>query len=55
MAMGSSQMREQAELKWNGKKYAGTYKPSMSGTWDVAVEASRNKTLLLSMPATAVK
>lgn len=52
MTMGGKQSREETMLKWNGKEYTGSHKPSMAGEWDVTVEARKNNTLLLSMPST---
>jgi hypothetical protein len=51
MPMGNSQMKEQAELKWDGNAYLGTVEPSMAGTWDISVVAFREGKLLLSMPS----
>lgn len=52
MEMGNATMREPAEMKWNGSEYAGRYAPTMSGEWEVNVEARRNGQLLLSIPST---
>ena len=51
MTMGDSEMKDEAELKWDGTVYTGTIAPSMAGTWDVTVEARAGGKLLLSLPS----
>ena len=40
-AMGMGEMRNSADLKWDGKQYSGPFHVSMSGPWNVIVEARR--------------
>ena len=51
MPMGKSEMKDEVDLKWDGTSYSGKVKASMSGTWDVSVDAKRDGMLLLSMPS----
>ncbi len=41
-AMGMGEMRESAELRWNGSEYAGPANIPTAGSWTVTVEATRN-------------
>lgn len=52
MEMGNITMREPVAMNWNGSEYVGRYAPTMSGEWEVNVEARKNGQLLLSMPST---
>lgn len=51
MPMGKSEMKDQVVLKWDGTAYTGSLTPSMAGTWDVKVNASRDGKLVLSLPS----
>lgn len=52
MKMGNTTTREPAAMQWKGSDYVGRYTPTMTGEWEVNVEARRNGQLLLSMPST---
>ena len=45
-AMNMAEMRFPADLRWDGRQYAGTVKVPSSGTWNVEIEARRNGQLL---------
>ena len=47
-AMGMSEMREAATLRWKGAEYAGVIKIPSAGTWSVTVSVSRGGQQLTS-------
>lgn len=51
MARGDSEMKDQADLKWDGSAYTATIAPRMAGTWDLTVDARLGGKLLLSLPS----
>ena len=50
-AMGMGEMRAAIDLTWKGSDYAGTIKVPTAGSWNVEVNASRNRQLLGSYHA----
>jgi multidrug efflux pump subunit AcrA (membrane-fusion protein) len=45
-SMGMPEMRDTADLQWDGSEYMGSLKVGMAGPWNVVVEARRNDQLL---------
>jgi hypothetical protein len=45
-SMKMPEMRSGADLRWNGKEYAGAIGVSMAGPWNIVVEASRGGAVL---------
>jgi len=45
-SMGMPEMRDTADLHWDGSEYMGQLKVGMAGPWNVIVEARRNDQLL---------
>jgi len=45
-AMNMAEMRNSADLKWNGSEYVGPITIMIAGSWNVAIEARRGGALL---------
>ena len=45
-SMGMPEMRNSAELQWNGSEYVGPITVGMAGPWNVVVEARRGNQVL---------